>query len=332
MLATIMPFVCMGVGLLVGFQSLPEKFYKVVDWVTTISLMLLMVTIGGNVGTSEDVIANLDTVGLNCLITCLCAIAGSVGLCFLVEKTILPLEKYSEMQIDDKSENAVHSDTDKKKIDPILILIPVCVIGGALGCYLFMPQEKVFLLDYSLWSSLVVLYTSVGIGMGQNKAVFGYMKKVGFKVIYLVLGVYLGSILGGAVSAWITGMPLNYALISASGAGYYSMTGATMLSVFGAEAGVYGFMVNVFRDFFYDFTVADFCSDKQKRTCCVRRRRQYGYHAGSDHKSCRTRAGAYRFDCGCGDYLWRAGDAADSLQYLCLISSVKLKRIKETVA
>lgn len=250
MLATIMPFVCMGVGLLVGFQSLPEKFYKVVDWVTTISLMLLMVTIGGNVGTSEDVIANLDTVGLNCLITCLCAIAGSVGLCFLVEKTILPLEKYSEMQIDDKSENAVHSDTDKKKIDPILILIPVCVIGGALGCYLFMPQEKVFLLDYSLWSSLVVLYTSVGIGMGQNKAVFGYMKKVGFKVIYLVLGVYLGSILGGAVSAWITGMPLNYALISASGAGYYSMTGATMLSVFGAEAGVYGFMVNVFRDFF----------------------------------------------------------------------------------
>ena len=173
-----------------------------------------------------------------------------MGLCFLVEKTILPLEKYSEMQIDDKSENAVHSDTDKKKTDPILILIPVCVIGGALGCYLFMPQEKVFLLDYSLWSSLVVLYTSVGIGMGQNKAVFGYMKKVGFKVIYLVLGVYLGSILGGAVSAWITGMPLNYALISASGAGYYSMTGATMLSVFGAEAGVYGFMVNVFRDFF----------------------------------------------------------------------------------
>lgn len=250
MLATIMPFACMGVGLLVGFQSLPEKFYKVVDWVTTISLMILMVTIGGNVGTSEDVIANLGTVGLNCLITCLCAIAGSVGLCFLVEKTILPLEKYSEMQIDDKSENAVHSDTDKKKIDPILILIPVCVIGGALGCYLFMPQEKVFLLDYSLWSSLVVLYTSVGIGMGQNKAVFGYMKKVGFKVIYLVLGVYLGSILGGAVSAWITGMPLNYALISASGAGYYSMTGATMLSVFGAEAGVYGFMVNVFRDFF----------------------------------------------------------------------------------
>lgn len=250
MLATIMPFACMGVGLLVGFQSLPEKFYKVVDWVTIISLMILMVTIGGNVGTSEDVIANLGTVGLNCLITCLCAIAGSVGLCFLVEKTILPLEKYSEMQIDDKSENAVHSDTDKKKIDPILILIPVCVIGGALGCYLFMPQEKVFLLDYSLWSSLVVLYTSVGIGMGQNKAVFGYMKKVGFKVIYLVLGVYLGSILGGAVSAWITGMPLNYALISASGAGYYSMTGATMLSVFGAEAGVYGFMVNVFRDFF----------------------------------------------------------------------------------
>ena len=43
-------------------------------------------------------------------------------------------------------------------------------------------------------------------------------------------------------------MPLKYAVISTSGVGYYSLTGATMLSNFDAEGGVYGFMVNVFRD------------------------------------------------------------------------------------
>ena len=45
-------------------------------------------------------------------------------------------------------------------------------------------------------------------------------------------------------------MPMKYAVISTSGVGYYSLTGATMLSAYGAEAGVYGFMVNVFRDIF----------------------------------------------------------------------------------
>lgn len=256
MLTTIMPFACLGIGFLIGFQNLPQAAYKVVDWVTTISLVVLMVTIGGNVGTNEEVIAEIGIVGVNCIVTCLCAIAGSVLLCLIIEKTILPLEKYSKMQLDDEEDElrdgltAEQAGQAKKKIDPILIIIPISVIGGAFGCYLLMPESKTFLLDYSLWSSLVVLYVSVGIGMGQNKSVFKYIKKVGFKIIYLVLGVYLGSMAGGAAAALLTGMPLKYAVVGASGVGYYSMTGATMLSAFGAEAGIYGFMINVFRDFF----------------------------------------------------------------------------------
>ncbi len=93
------------------------------------------------------------------------------------------------MQLDDSEGSARLSvDSDEKKgIDPILILIPVSVLAGAFGCYFFMPKTKVFLLDYALWTSLVILYTSVGIGMGQNKSVFRYIKMVGFKIIYLVL-------------------------------------------------------------------------------------------------------------------------------------------------
>lgn len=252
MLATILPFACMGLGLLIGFQKLPQAVYKAVDWITTISLVILMITIGGNVGTNDEVIAEISTVGLNCLATCLCAIAGSVLLCLLIEKTILPLEKYSQMQLDDAEGDArLSADAEvKKKIDPILLLIPISVLAGAFGCYFFMPKTKAFLLNYALCTSLVVLYTSVGIGMGQNKSVFRYIKMVGFKIIYLVIGVWAGSMAGGAVAAFLTDMPLKYAVISASGVGYYSMTGATMLSSFGPEAGVYGFMINVFRDFF----------------------------------------------------------------------------------
>ncbi|HKM28739.1 MAG TPA: lysine exporter LysO family protein [Anaerovoracaceae bacterium] len=256
MLATIMPFACLGIGALVGFQNLPDKVYKVVDIITTIALIVLMVTIGGNVGTNEEVIAKIGIVGVNCLVTCLCAILFSVIFCLIIEKTILPLDKYSELQLDDDEAKAMDAATDDKsatqdkKLDPILIIIPISVIAGAFGCYFFMPENMTFILTYTLWTSLVILYTSVGIGLGQNKNIFRYLKKVGFKILYLVAGVYLGSMAGGAVASLFTSIPFKYAVIAASGAGYYSMTGATMLSAFGAEAGVYGFMINVFRDFF----------------------------------------------------------------------------------
>ncbi len=278
MLATIMPFLCMGTGLLMGSKGLSEKIYKVVDWLTNLSLIVLMVTIGGNVGTNEAVIAEIGTVGLNCLFTCLAAIVGSVIFCLITEKTLLPLKKYRQSEIDDQMRGqdvsadpkghcrqyggaeqdlsgefpAAEAETTdgKRNIDPILILIPVGVLAGAFGCYFFLPSEWTFILNYTLWGSLVVLYLSVGMGMGRNKGILTYLRKLGFRIFYLILAIYLGSIAGGAVAGWLTGMPLNYAVIAASGSGYYSVTGATMLSVFGAEAGVYGFMVNVFRDFF----------------------------------------------------------------------------------
>lgn len=254
MLATLMPFICMGLGLLVGFRQLPKKVYTIFDWVTTVSLVVLMFTIGGNVGTNKEVIEEIGTVGFNCLVTCFFAIGFSVIVGLILEKTVLPLDKYSQMQLGDEEANAIgvagESEKDKRKIDPILLLIPTSVLAGAFGCYFFMPESKIYLLSYSLWASLAVLYTSIGIGMGQNKNVFGYIKAVGFRVLYMVGGILFGSMAGGAVASLITGMPMSYGVIAASGVGYYSMTGATMLQVFGAEAGVYGFMVNVFREFF----------------------------------------------------------------------------------
>jgi Predicted membrane protein len=253
MLFILMPFVCMGIGLLIGFRPLPPKIYMAFSWVTNIALALLMVTIGGNVGTNKDIISQLGIVGLNCVVTCLFAVMGSVAVCLLIEKTVLPLDRYLKLQLDDA--NAVAMDSDegqgkKKGIDPILVMIPVCLFAGAFGCYLFLPDDKTGVLTWSLWISLIILYISVGIGMGENKNVFSYMKMVGARVMYLVAGVLIGGMAGGALSTLITGMPLRYAVISASGSGYYSVTGAVMLQQFGAEAGVYGFMVNVFRDFF----------------------------------------------------------------------------------
>ena len=64
------------------------------------------------------------------------------------------------------------------------------------------------------------------------------------------LAIFCGCLLGGLVSGLVLGVPLEWSVISASGMGYYSLTGAFLTETFGIEAGTYGFIVNVSRDVF----------------------------------------------------------------------------------
>ena len=57
--------------------GLADTITMAFSWVTNIALALLMVTIGGNVGTNKDIISQLGIVGLNCVVTCLFAVMAS---------------------------------------------------------------------------------------------------------------------------------------------------------------------------------------------------------------------------------------------------------------
>ena len=97
---------------------------------------------------------------------------------------------------------------------------------------------------------LIVLYISVGVSLGSNRKVFRYIKILGFKVIYLSAAILTGSIAGGFLSGVLLGLPPHISVMSAVGMSYYSITGAYMTQAYGIEAGTYGFIVNVMREFF----------------------------------------------------------------------------------
>jgi uncharacterized membrane protein YbjE (DUF340 family) len=95
-----------------------------------------------------------------------------------------------------------------------------------------------------------VLYVSVGVSLGSNRKVFRYLKVLGFKVLYLSAAIFIGSAAGGLLSGLVLGLPFYISVISAGGMSYYSLTGAYMTQMYGIEAGTYGFIVNVMREFF----------------------------------------------------------------------------------
>ena len=248
---TWMPFLSLFTGFFIGMHHFTERTLKVIDGMINTALILLMLTIGINIGISDSVMSNLNTIGRDCLVISLSAIAFSILFTVIVEKTVLPLEALRE-KISSKNINSemVIFQEEESKNSPLIWIMPASIVAGVVVGYLFVAHIQTLLLDYMLIGTLIILYVSVGISLGSNRKVFKYFKVVGFRVIYISIAILGGSLVGGFIAGTIFGVPLHISIMAASGMSYYSITGAYMTQVYGIEAGTYGFVVNVMREFF----------------------------------------------------------------------------------
>ena len=245
---TLIPFICLAFGAAINWRGLPATVLKAFDIATNAALILLMAVIGLNIGTSPQVMGNLGAIGLNCLIISLSAIIGSVILVRLAEVTVMPLEK---IRLQLAEENAHTADEQPKTgFSPLIILMPACIVIGIIAGYFWLQDMSRSILDTALTVSLIFLYTGVGVSLGENKEVFQYIKRLGARILFMPAAIFAGCIAGGFISGLLLHLPYSYSVISASGMGYYSLTGAFMTETFGIEAGTYGFIVNVSRDVF----------------------------------------------------------------------------------
>ena len=245
---TLIPVICLAFGAAINWRGLPATVLKAFDIATNAALILLMAVIGLNIGTSPQVMGNLGAIGLNCLIISLSAIIGSVILVRLAEATVMPLEK---IRLQLAEENAHTADEQPKTgFSPLIILMPACIVIGIIAGYFWLQDMSRSILDTALTVSLIFLYTGVGVSLGENKEVFQYIKRLGARILFMPAAIFAGCIAGGFISGLLLHLPYSYSVISASGMGYYSLTGAFMTETFGIEAGTYGFIVNVSRDVF----------------------------------------------------------------------------------
>lgn len=250
---TIMPFICLFFGIIIGTRNLSKEIMKKIDIATNMVIIILMTTIGMNIGINEEIISELGKIGWNCAIISILGILFSIILTIILEKTILPLEKIKKEIELRNYENKKDNEEIEEGKSFLTAIIPISVILGVIIGVFFMDKSYEIILNYSLIISLIMLYTGVGIFLGSNLKVLEYVKIIGVKIILISLTILIGSLLGGAIAGKILGVSENISIISAGGMGYYSLTGAFMTSKFGIEAGTYGFIVNIMREFFTVF-------------------------------------------------------------------------------
>ena len=253
---SILPFVCLGIGITFGLIVKSVKFFVYSDKISTFALVLLMLVIGLGIGLDKSIVDNFIRIGLNCTVIAITAIAFSVLLTFIVEKTVLPLDKIDyalidkniQLDVNDKDSELFKDEEDKKGSNLVWIM-PVSIIIGLIAGVLLRSIINPSVTDFFFTIALIVLYICVGISQGANKEVFVYLKLTGFKIILIPVAVLFGSLIGGIVSGIILRLPLYISTTAAAGMSFYSITGAYMTQQYGIEIGTYGFIVNIIREF-----------------------------------------------------------------------------------
>lgn len=262
---TILPFVSLGIGIIIGIYVKSSRFIQISDKVTTVALAFLMLSIGLGIGLDKTIIGNFANIGFHCAIIALSAIFCSVFFTVICEKTVLPLGQIDkELQnknidlystkIENEAQDKEHSEkgnSDKKDTDMSLIwIMPISLVLGLILGIMTRSYMKASLVDTAFVFSLIALYVCVGISQGANRDVFKYIKELGLRVLWLPVATLVGSITGGLIAGLVLRIPLTTSVISAGGMSYYSITGAFMTATYGLEVGTYGFMVNIMREIF----------------------------------------------------------------------------------
>lgn len=102
---------------------------------------------------------------------------------------------------------------------------------------------------------LYILMFSVGISIGMHDGLMKKIREYHIRIFIIPIGIIAGSLLGGLLCAAITHIPASISTAISSGMGWYSLAGATIGNIAGAEFGSIAFMSNLMREIFSFFII-----------------------------------------------------------------------------
>lgn len=216
-----------------------------VSRVLTLSIWLMLLIIGIEVGGNEVLVESLGQLGAEALlITVLTTLCCGVG-ALMLWRRVQPKERESLR----KAERSTTLRFSLRGLWTTMhesIIIFVCFSGGCVLGYLgadnYLPAKASFY-------SLCLLLVCVGFGIGQNDELrrnFRHIKK-GFILmpVITIIGTWSGALLTAML---LTDRSLADWLAVSSGFGYYSLSSMLITEVRGIELGTVALMYNVLRE------------------------------------------------------------------------------------
>ena len=219
------------IGYIAG--ALVRRFGKKADWASpalTCVATVVVFTMGLRIGANDEVVSNLNVVGLQALALVVSALVGTT-LCLTAVRRAMGMNRFGvvgeassgrESHAEDKAEGGA-------KVDKMTIFI-VCAVtlGIALG-YANLRIGAIGFNTLNANASVVVrvglctLLALIGIDLGVEGTVIGSIRNAGLRVLAIPFTVIVGTLLGVAACSLILPLSLKDCLIVGSGFGWYSL-------------------------------------------------------------------------------------------------------------
>ncbi|MCT4620233.1 MAG: lysine exporter LysO family protein [Marinisporobacter sp.] len=120
------------------------------------------------------------------------------------------------------------------------------LFGIIAGCF-FIPDSFLPHMNQAMSIILNGIIFFIGIDIGLNKHMFKNLRKYGKLIIYIPVGIIVGSLGGGCLAGLIFHIPMNISFAIASGFGWASLSGIILTNLHNVEIGTIAFLTNIFR-------------------------------------------------------------------------------------
>lgn len=220
-----------------------------IDRVMICIIWILLFFLGLEVGTDENIINALPSLGLKALIISVTALLGSALAAFALWQLAKKSKKGTTLPDASKEIAEPSSGSTSKKEHPLkgsLIILAFFIVGCILG-RLHIIDSLDLIKDISFYT-LAVLITLVGISIGHNRQALKNLK--GLNPLYLLLPLF--TIAGTLAACSLLGIALPYTITDtlavASGQAYYSLSSILITQARGAELGTIALLANIMRE------------------------------------------------------------------------------------
>ncbi|MBR5517294.1 MAG: lysine exporter LysO family protein [Firmicutes bacterium] len=234
-----------------------EKF-NFLEQLLNLVIYVLVFIMGLRMGSNEEVIANLGTIGVQSVLATVMIVGGSI-FAVLVTRIAMGLNKegipkvQAELETSNKKGNDENQEKDTAGMKTTLIILGF-VAAGMISGYLIVPMFfddlNVFQAMSSDWMvvGITVLLACVGFNLGLEGKVFSSLKQVGFKALLIPVAAVAGSLIMGAVYGLVSPLTVGEGIAISAGFGWYTMAPGLMVEAGFVVSGAISFMHNVIRE------------------------------------------------------------------------------------
>lgn len=245
-LATYLALVAVGAFL----GSRPVLRSRTLPWLgrfQTAALLLLIFTLGAELGANEEIVASLGIIGLNAFLITAAAMAGSLLAVHILRKYILKLDKHGQPA---GSAQTQEKHGEKVKVDHTLTLLIVFTVafGMVLGHFV-LPDALAVHCGQIIQLGLYLLLFLVGLDLGRQEGMLSSVRQAGLRVVLVPLAVMIGTFTVTALVGLLLPLGPKDCVAAAAGFGWYSLA-PTLLAPYSLTVSATAFLSNVLHELF----------------------------------------------------------------------------------